>query len=229
MHLHTISNHLHASSQTTCILVFLVFLYDWFHSYLSHRSQSVIIDGNISQLPVSLGVPQGSILGPLLSIIFINDLPHPVKSATPLLFADDTKCIKTISSPQDSSSLQDDLNALTNWSSHWKLAFSSSKCKLLRVPPPNQILHPANYSINNSTISSTSLHRDLGILNCLLLVNLTWDDHYSAIIYKAYRALYFIWRATSHSRSSQTKLSLYKSLVIDRTSLIALKYGILTK
>ena len=110
-------------------------LYDWFHSYLSHRSQSVIIDGNISsQLPVSSGVPQGSILGPLLFIIFINDLPDSVKSATPLLFADDTKCIKTISSPHDSSSLQDDLNALTNWSSHWKLAFSSSKCKLLRVP-----------------------------------------------------------------------------------------------
>ena len=127
-----------------------------------------------------------------------------------LLFADDTKCIKTISSPHDSSSLQDDLNALTNWSSHWKLAFSSSKCKLLRVPPPNQILHPANYSVNNSTISSTSLHRDLGIL---VSSNLTWDDHYSAIISKAYRALYFIQRATSHSLSSQTKLSLYKSLV----------------
>ena len=111
-----------------------------------------IIDGNISsQLPVSLGVPQGSILGPLLFIIFINDLPDSVKSATPLgLFADDTK---TISSPHDSSSLQDDLNALTNWSSHWKLAFSSSKCKLLRVPQLDRLLLPnmASLQLQNKT------------------------------------------------------------------------------
>ena len=77
----------------------------------------------------------------------------------------------------------------------------------------------------NSTISSTSLHRDLGIL---VSSNLTWDNHYSAIISKAYRALYFIRRATSHSLL--LKLNCLSTKVwLDRTSLIAPKYGVLTK
>ena len=113
-------------------------LHNWFCSYLSHRTQSVRIDGAISsKLPVTSGVPQGSSLGPLLFIIFINDLPDSISYATPLLFADDTKCIKPISSVQDSISLQKDLDALNNWSLHWKLAFNNSKCKLLRISPPN--------------------------------------------------------------------------------------------
>ena len=191
-------------------------LFNWFRSYLSNRSQSVTIDGTISsELPVTSGVPQGSILGPLLFIIFINDLPDSVQSAAPLLFADDTKCIKAISSPHDSILLQDDLTALTNWSSNWELTFSNSKCKLLSIPPPNQLVHSANYSINNSIINSTSLHRDLGVL---VSNNLTWDEHYSAIISRAYKSLYFIRRATSNSHSPSTKLSLYKSLIRPKLS-----------
>ena len=186
-------------------------LHNWFCSYLSHRTQSVRIDGAISsKLPVTSGVPQGSILGPLLFIIFINDLPDSVLYATPLLFADDTKCIKPISSIQDSISLQKDLDALNNWSLHWKLAFNNSKCKLLRISPPNQIISSANYTINNCPISMSTLHRDLGIL---VSNDLSWDDHYLAITSKAYKSLYFIRRSTSKSLSSHTKLSLYKSLV----------------
>ena len=185
-------------------------LFNWFCSYLSCRSQSVAIDGTFSsKLPVTSGVPQGSILGPLMFIIFINDLPDSVQSATPLLFADDTKCIKTVSSLHDTCLLQDDLSALTSWSSFWELAFNSSKCKLLRILPPNQTHHSANYSINNSIIDSNTLHRDLGIL---VSSDLTWDNHYSSIISKAYKSLYFIRRATSNSHSPYTKLSLYKSL-----------------
>ena len=117
-----------------------------------------------------------------------------------------TKCIKAISSPHDSILLQDDLTALTNWSSNWELTFSNSKCKLLSIPPPNQLVHSANYSINNSIINSTSLHRDLGVL---VSNNLTWDEHYSAIISRAYKSLYFIRRATS-KHSPSTKLSLLR-------------------
>ena len=91
----------------------------------------------------------------------------------------------------------------------------NSKCKLLSIPPPNQLVHSANYSINNSIINSTSLHRDLGVL---VSNNLTWDEHYSAIISRAYKSLYFIRRATSNSHSPSTKLSLYKSLIRPKLS-----------
>ena len=107
---------------------------------------------------------EGSILGPLLFIIFINDLPDSISYAIPLVFADDTKCIKPISSIQDSFSLQKDLDALNNWSLHWKLAFNNSKCQYLRISPQNQIISSANYTINNCPISMSTLHRDLGIL-----------------------------------------------------------------
>ena len=88
-------------------------LWSWFKAYLSSRTQLVSINGIHSDtLPVTSGVPQGSILGPLLFLVFINDLPLQVKSALLLLFADDAKCIKSIRSPSDCHLLQDELNSL---------------------------------------------------------------------------------------------------------------------
>ena len=78
-------------------------------------------------LPVISGVPQGSILGPLMFLIYINDIPNYVTSSTTLLFADDTKCFKTIIQPSDSIQLQRDIESLTQWSIDWNLIFNSSK------------------------------------------------------------------------------------------------------
>ncbi len=94
-------------------------LLKWFHNYL------VSINGSLSSvLPVSSGVPQGSILGPLLFLIYINDLPVSDKNSKVCLFADDTKCSCDILDPESSSLLQSYINNLLFWSQKWKLHFN---------------------------------------------------------------------------------------------------------
>ena len=88
-------------------------LWCWFQAYLSSRFQLVSVNRHHSNtLPVTSGVPQGSILGPLLFLVFINDIPTLVKSARLLLFADDTKCVKSVKDHSDCSHLQSDLDSL---------------------------------------------------------------------------------------------------------------------
>ena len=106
-------------------------LLNWFQSYLYHRRQQVTVLGSTSSsLPVTSGVPQGSILGPILFLLYVNDLPDAVSSSTIATFADDTKLFKRIASNTDSNKLQEDLNTLEQWSTSSNLAFNPTKCKV---------------------------------------------------------------------------------------------------
>ena len=92
-----------------------------------------MIDNKSSDfLPVTSGVPQGSILGPLLFLIFINDMPNVISQETSL-FVDDSKCFRLILGRDDGDKLQDDLNELFAWSCIWGMEFNVKKCKVLRV------------------------------------------------------------------------------------------------
>ena len=103
-------------------------LWNWFKAYLGSRQQCVRINDSLSStVPILSGVPQGSILGPLLFAAFINDLPLCVTLALLSLFADDTKCFKIISNPTDIISLQNALNQAFNWSNTNNLFFNESK------------------------------------------------------------------------------------------------------
>ena len=104
-------------------------LWRWFREYLSNRYQNMCINGsNSPMLPVISGVPQGSILGPLLFLLYINDLPSSIVHSETFLFADDTKYLRPISSSNDHFLLQSDLDLLSKWSTEWKLTFNETKC-----------------------------------------------------------------------------------------------------
>ena len=103
-------------------------------SYLKHRYQSVRIGASNSTLCKLLSdVPQGSVLGPLLFVIFIDDFPHCIHSATAFIFADDTKCLLAIKSTSDSDKLQHDINDISIWSQTSYLPFNESKFVHLRM------------------------------------------------------------------------------------------------
>ena len=114
-------------------------VWNWFRGYLLSRYQCVCVNHTLSSmLPVVSGVPQGSILGPLLFLIFINDLPLSVASSQLLLFADDTKCVKRNNHCEDSYALQQDLHNLASWSKYWNLHFNEFYYVFLQV----QLFHP---------------------------------------------------------------------------------------
>ena len=102
--------------------------------YLEDRKQVVKI-GNFTSSPreVISGVPQGSILGPLLFLAYVSDIPEAIKRGSLVrLFADDTKKFRVVGSREDESALQEDLNSLSDWSSRWLLSFNHEKCKFVR-------------------------------------------------------------------------------------------------
>ena len=179
----------------------------WFRFYLLHCQQCVKINNVCSDfLPVLSGIPQGSILGPLLFLVYINDLPKQVIVSILLLFADDTKCFKMITDINDSIELQKDLDKLDGWSIISKLLFSPSKNFLMSFK--EQLT--TSYSIGTNAIPKVSSHRDLGII---ISSDLDWEPHHKHIISKAYKMLGLLRRTFSTNITTTSKKQLYISLV----------------
>jgi hypothetical protein len=96
-------------------------------------------------------VPQGSVIGPLLFILYVNALPEVTKNSTVTLFADDSKCYRAIQSPADRDLLQTDFDSMHNWSISWQLKFNVSKTLLLRVSRKRN--YPTHfYHLNNQPV-----------------------------------------------------------------------------
>ena len=157
----------------------------WVESYLSQRSQRVILDGKHSDwIPVQSGVPEGSILGPLLFTCYVADLPNCLQTSS-LSYADDVKIFHRINTQEDSRSLQADLERLSLWSKKWLLKLNPVKCKsitfTLRKSP-----HCTEYVLDGHRLERCVRVRDLGII---LDSKLTFADHVDAVISKANRTL----------------------------------------
>ena len=186
-------------------------LWFWFKSYLTNRKHYVNINEHSSQsLPVLSGVPQGSIVGPLLFLVYINDLPNSIDFASVYLFADDTKFIKSILANTSDPLLQSDIDLLVAWCKLWKLSLNADKCAAIRFSlspktPPSSV-----YRVDETTIKFLPCHRDLGIVASS---DLSWSNHYDLICSKAYRTFHLIRRSLSNSSSVATRKQLYLSLV----------------
>lgn len=178
---------------------------------MSNRHQRVVINGTASQWrKVISGIPQGSILGPILFIIFVNDLPEVVGS-TCRLFADDCKLYRTVSSEQDQKELQEDINRLCQWSKDWLLRFNIQKCKVVSY---GNNLEKHEYSMKDNintthTLKTDDEERDLGIL---FKSNLKFDEHISSLVNKANRIIGLIKRKFNYI-DKDSFLTLYKALV----------------
>ena len=106
----------------------------WFRDFLSGRTQTVVVEGQKSrEVEVTSGVPQGTVIGPLCFLIFINDLPLEVYNSFTGIFADDTLLAKQINSASDSIQLQEDLTRLEKWTETWGMKFNAGKCEVMSV------------------------------------------------------------------------------------------------
>ena len=166
-------------------------LLNWIDSYLRERSQYVNLSGWRSRsFAVSSGVPQESHLGPLLFILFINDIAKVFKSAQFALFADDLKLFINASSILDCKALQDDLDALALWCSKNHLFLNIDKCKVITFHRSKTPLL-FDYSIDSELLQRVDSIRDLGVL---LDKSLDFKSHIENIIAKSCSMLGFVKR-----------------------------------
>ena len=184
-------------------------LLDWFRSYLSDRVQRVVIEGQESGWSdVTSGVPQGSILGPLLFLLFINDMPSVAQSCSIALFADDCKIFKSINSSHDCELLQSDLTKLLIWSKKWGMQFNGSKCKILSI---TRSRNPVNFSydLDGTILEPVGEFKDLGVV---FNHNLSFTSHIDSLICKSNRVCGMIKRSLGYRAPQKVKTQLFKSL-----------------
>ena len=146
----------------------------WIEDFLKDRTQIVKVNGeNSRSAPVISGIPQGSVLGPVLFLIYINDLPDLVTSDM-FLFADDTKILREIRSKEDSLALQNDIDALEVWSQKWLLTFHPNKCHVLTIGKHKNIKHTHKYELYGKELEHVSQEKDLGVT---IDSHLTFEEH----------------------------------------------------
>ena len=185
-------------------------LVSWFQSYLHHRRQQVTALGSTSSpIPVTSGVPQGSILGPILFLLYVNDLPDAVSSSTIATFADDTKLFKCISCETDNHLLQEDLNSVKEWSFSSGLTFNSTKCKIQTISRKRKpIIAP--YFMGNAQLQYCNQERDLGVW---ISSDLTWRKQVECQSAKANKMLGYVKRTTKNIKTLTTRRTLYLTIV----------------
>ena len=189
--------------------------------YLQGRTQRVSINGSLSDtLPVHSGVPQGSILGPLLFILFIDDINDMVSEGTDLvMYADDTKIYREISCDADQMTLQNDIDNLFNWSVKNKMNFHPDKCKVVpitnkkgQIPCYDSPLpfYEFWYELNGNMLEYVHKEKDLGVI---INRRLSWIQHCEGLVTRANRQFGLLKRTCYFIFDQRRRRALYLSLI----------------
>ena len=188
-------------------------LIDWFSSYLSDRSQRIVIGRSSSNsIRQTSGVPQGSILGPLLFLIFINDLLSSLSAGSGLGFADDLKVFRSIVTEDDCRLLQDDLDLVERWCVTNRMGLNHKKCAIMSITHSHsKIEFP--YVLCGKVIERVHSKADLGVI---IDDKLSFNEHVDEITRKAYKLLGFVFRCGRYFTDRSSFLTLYNVLVRNR-------------
>ena len=189
------------------------YLLRWIESYLANRTQYVGVDGYDSHnLPVISGVPQGSILGPLLFITYINDVSTTKSQGSKMnLFADDIALYRVIKTPSDYHYLQADVNAVGQCISQKYLKFNANKCKIMLISRKRvHTIQPPNLALNGEILEYVTSYKYLGIT---FTTDLSWDPHISNICAKTRRIIGLLYRRFYRDTSPAALLKLYLSYI----------------
>ena len=183
--------------------------YSWIESYLTGRRQRVVLNGKLSDwAPVTSGVPEGSICGPLLFICFTSDVHCTVRTNC-IMYADDIKLYHRVKCIADADALQADLSSLAAWSRVWRLKLNPSKCNVisftLRKSP---IMY--NYTLNDTVLERRFETRDLGVI---LDAKLTFAPHVDSVVSKANRMLGLLIRSMQRPRFRRNSRLDHRALI----------------
>ena len=162
-------------------------VHKWISEFLTNRLQKVVLNGTCSaSVKVTSGVPQATVLGPPLFLIYINDLPEFVNHSEIWLFADDCIVYRCIHNQQDAELLQEDINAIQTWAPTWQMNFNVSKCCSIHFTQAITYKMENTYYLYDTPLLSLDHFKYLGIT---LQPNLRYDRHIQDITAKANRIL----------------------------------------
>ena len=180
----------------------------WITAFLHHRHQFVSVNGSHSEVvPVTSSVPQGSVLGPSLFLLFINDIVNHSNS-TLRLFADDCILYRKIESSADQEVLNLDLENLYTWSKTWQMSFNTTKCKILSITNKRNT-DPFPYKLDDDHLEHVESHRYLGVTSNN---QLQWSEHSYNVANKANRTLGIVRRVLKPC-DAKVKSRAYETLV----------------
>ena len=180
----------------------------WIEDFLSARTQEVIIEGSKSSpSPATSGVPQGTVLSPLLFLAYINDMPECVNSDIKL-FADDSMLYRRIRNDADCHQLQEDLDKLQEWEQKWQMGFNADKCEVIRIINKKRPFC-SDYTIHNPKLNVKTEANYLGVT---ISSDLSWSRHADHVTKKANSTIGFLKR-NMRSAPQAAKDTAYKTFV----------------